>query len=81
MGKSQKRSARKPSRFPCPRCNRTPIMRTPADFAISRRDNKTRICSDCGSEEALVDSGFLRDHDSEKREQRLADHIRREDAF
>jgi len=26
--------------------------------AISRRDNKTEICSQCGTEEALIDAGF-----------------------
>ncbi len=35
----------------CPRCNQ--IM---GDYpALSRRDNKTDICSSCGTEEALFD--------------------------
>ena len=35
----------------CPRCKRTTI-----DFpAISRKDNKTEICSACGTDEALID--------------------------
>ena len=29
--------------------------------ALSRRDNKTEICPDCGMREALVDAGFKED--------------------
>ncbi len=39
----------------CPRCKK--------DYtgypALSRRDNKTDICSDCGTEEALIDAGMM----------------------
>ena len=35
----------------CPRCGKT-YTEFPA---ISRRDNKTKICSACGTEEALFD--------------------------
>lgn len=38
----------------CPRCG-GPISGYPA---LSRRDNKTDICSDCGSEEAMFDFGL-----------------------
>lgn len=39
----------------CPRCGE-PKMREPeAMNALSRRDNKTYICSDCGTDEAMVD--------------------------
>lgn len=36
----------------CPRCK---IMYEKEFSALSRRDNKTRICSQCGTEEALED--------------------------
>ncbi len=36
----------------CPRCDTTCDMTWPA---ISRRDNKTGICSGCGGSEALFD--------------------------
>jgi predicted RNA-binding Zn-ribbon protein involved in translation (DUF1610 family) len=39
----------------CPFCGRI-IRGYPA---ISRRDNKTRICSDCGVREAFVDAGLV----------------------
>lgn len=35
----------------CPRC----LRMTPDFPAISRRDNKTKICSSCGQDEALFD--------------------------
>lgn len=38
----------------CPRC-RAALPKFPA---LSRRDNKTRICSDCGLIEALEDAGM-----------------------
>ena len=35
----------------CPKC-----MQETTDYpAISRRDNKTKICSACGTDEALMD--------------------------
>jgi ribosomal protein S27AE len=42
----------------CPRCSGfIPNNVTPGAYpgAISRLDNKTEICSDCGSEEAMLD--------------------------
>lgn len=42
----------------CPRCGGfIPNNVTPGEYpgAISRLDNKTEICSDCGSEEAVLD--------------------------
>lgn len=40
----------------CPKCNRLY-----SDYpAISRRDNKTEICSECGTKEALFDYGMTR---------------------
>lgn len=41
----------------CPRCGGyIPNDRVPGAYpgALSRWDNKTEICSDCGSEEALI---------------------------
>lgn len=43
----------------CPRCNLNyiPNNETPGAYpgALSRLDNKTEICSDCGNDEALAD--------------------------
>lgn len=43
----------------CPRCkdNWIPCNERPGEYpgAISRTDNKTEICSDCGTAEALED--------------------------
>ena len=36
----------------CPKCKREGVMKFPA---LSRRDNETEICSDCGTAEALSD--------------------------
>jgi len=39
----------------CPRCLKNNIGRTPGDpGALSRADNETYICSDCGVEEAFL---------------------------
>ena len=44
--------------FICPRCKKET-----SDFpAISRRDNKTEICSDCGVAEAMADYYKLPDN-------------------
>tara|TARA_Y100000310_G_C20567354_1_gene756198 strand:- start:721 stop:1086 length:366 start_codon:yes stop_codon:yes gene_type:complete len=43
----------------CPRCKKYCINKTRGMYpAISRRDNKTEICSDCGTAEALFDFQF-----------------------
>ena len=45
-------------KFICPRCKKET-----SDFpAISRRDNKTEICSDCGVGEAMADYYNLPDN-------------------
>jgi len=47
--------------YPCPTCDgQIPNNQTPGLYsgAISRKDNKTEICSACGTLEALSD--FLR---------------------
>ena len=46
------------NKFICPRCKKET-----SDFpAISRRDNKTEICSDCGVAEAMADYYKLPDN-------------------
>lgn len=37
-------------KMPCPRCKQL----YPGIGALSRRDNRTEVCSDCGQEEAIV---------------------------
>jgi hypothetical protein len=39
----------------CPRCLVTQLNKVQAMNALSRRDNKTYICSQCGGEEAVFD--------------------------
>ncbi len=45
----------------CPRCGEPKIDEREVMNALSRRDNKTYICSDCGTEEALVDIGAMKE--------------------
>lgn len=44
------------NRTTCPRCKWNLLKR---HNAISRRDNKTAICSECGTQEALEDSRLI----------------------
>lgn len=37
----------------CPRCKQEYLSPKRAENALSRKDNKTMICSDCGTAEAL----------------------------
>jgi len=39
----------------CPRCGKSYV----GFPALSRRDNKTDICSKCGTEEAMVDYAYV----------------------
>ena len=39
----------------CPRCGRVYVTKP----AISRRDNTTEICPQCGTEEGLIDAGLM----------------------
>lgn len=43
----------------CPRCHLVTMRDEDEANALSRRDNKTYICNDCGEEEALIDSGDI----------------------
>ena len=40
--------------IPCPRCGKA-LMGAPVMQSLSRVDNKTRICSGCGNDEAMWD--------------------------
>lgn len=43
----------------CPRCHRNDLIADdPALNSLSRRDNKTYICNDCGNDEAMIDGGY-----------------------
>ena len=50
MKKEQKKE-----RHLCPRCKKRDMENEEVRNALSRRDNKTYICSDCGTEEAMFD--------------------------
>jgi uncharacterized protein YbaR (Trm112 family) len=43
----------------CPRCKQETLDPIKHHNALSRKDNKTIICSDCGTMEALEDAGLL----------------------
>jgi hypothetical protein len=45
-----------PPKRTCPRCHRCYTDHP----TLSRRDNATDICPDCGVEEAMIDAGFLK---------------------
>ena len=45
----------------CPRCGRPLMYKDQALNALSRRDNKTYICTSCGSSEAVKDYTGLED--------------------
>lgn len=44
----------------CPRCGNNKLRPVAVENALSRLDNETWVCSDCGSEEAFVDAGFVK---------------------
>ena len=44
----------------CPRCKDNLLKSNPAQNSVSRRDNKTRICSSCGTQEAFEDSRLIK---------------------
>lgn len=44
----------------CPRCHRNTLYEEGAFNSLSRRDNKTYICNDCGKNEAYIDNGRMR---------------------
>jgi len=49
----------------CPRCRQMTLREVEAQNALSRRDNETYICSDCGNEEAFIDAGIMETTDNE----------------
>jgi len=46
----------------CPRCFKENMKEDNIINALSRRDNKTYICSQCGMEEAMIDAGLIKDN-------------------
>lgn len=50
----------------CPRCNELTLRSEEVENALSRRDNKTYICSGCGTEEAFLDAGLATYLEDEK---------------
>ena len=49
----------------CPRCKKDAMNDLQVRNALSRRDNKTYICRQCGEEEVLIDTGFQKADDIE----------------
>lgn len=50
----------------CPRCLCDKMKEPIYVNALSRRDNSTYICSECGVEEALIDARFMKPTLNEK---------------
>lgn len=50
----------------CPRCKIMPLEKETVHNALSRRDNKTYICSACGNEEAFIDAGIIPNNEVDK---------------
>ena len=46
-------------RTTCPRCKWNLLKGATYKNALSRRDNKTMVCADCGTQEALEDSRLV----------------------
>ena len=67
----------------CPRCLGFTVREPEESNALSRRDNKTYICSECGQEEAIVDmarsEGRTIPLRQQIREARIADIIKESD--
>lgn len=51
----------------CPRCKKNKMHDEQALNSLSRRDNKTYICNDCGNDEAFIDAGMMEPDKLEKR--------------
>lgn len=51
----------------CPRCKRMTMHDKEVLNSLSRRDDKTYICNDCGDDEALIDSELLHPDKIEKK--------------
>ena len=47
----------------CPRCGATPYHPFNVVNAVSRKDNRTRVCTSCGTDEAMLNFRFGRDAD------------------
>ena len=56
MSKVKKHPFSKDKGIICPRCKKRKLYDKEIMNKLSRRDNKTYICSDCGTEEAFFDS-------------------------
>ena len=50
----------------CPRCHEMTLQDESGRNALSRRDNKTYICNECGDEEAMIDLGEMPPGDIER---------------
>jgi len=44
----------------CPRCKKKTMHNKRVWNSLSRRDNNTYICNDCGNEEAFIDEGWVK---------------------
>ena len=49
----------------CPRCHKETFEDEDGLNSLSRRDNRTYICNDCGNEEADIDAGYLQPDERE----------------
>lgn len=50
----------------CPRCSLLKMHDDDILNSLSKRDNQTYVCNDCGNDEALIDSGYMEIDDRER---------------
>lgn len=50
----------------CPKCKNLTMHDEEVLNSLSRRDNKTYICNDCGNEEALIDLGEMEPDENDR---------------
>ena len=43
----------------CPRCLKNELIPNMVFNSLSRRDNDTYICNECGTEEGMIDEGLM----------------------
>ena len=47
------------TKLTCPRCLKKELMPNMVFNSLSRRDHETYICNPCGTEEGMIDAGYI----------------------
>jgi len=51
----------------CPRCGELTMHDEEVMNSLSRRDGETYICNECGDDEHLIDSGYMKPDETERK--------------